>query len=98
MGGQYRRTKEFAEDPSNKLHLYPNPVQNILQISSEVLTENDQASIELFDIMGKLVLKEQLSYSEGSWKLDVKQLTAGVYYVRFTLNNSHILTNKLVKY
>lgn len=61
----------------NNVAIYPNPANNILNITSEAQIE----SIEFYDILGKIVLsKAGVSATESS--IDVSSLTRGIYILK----------------
>lgn len=67
------------------INLYPNPVSDILQFTSNQLTKNMQ--IEIIDAVGKTVLKDDKDYpGVTEFKLNISALANGTYYLRITLN------------
>nr|MBX2877857.1 DUF3616 domain-containing protein [Saprospiraceae bacterium] len=61
------------------LSVYPNPSRGLLQV--EVSEEVQLEQLEVFDINGRPVLRQQLS-SFGSFRLDLSALPAGLYSLR----------------
>jgi hypothetical protein len=59
------------------LKVYPNPAKNILNIQLQQLPEN--AQIQLYSIVGKLVFEQPLTYTQH---LDLALLTPGVYILK----------------
>ena len=74
---------------NQKLEFYPNPVTDgYLNLSNSV---NSTKSVEIFDVVGKKVLSQQTLLS----KVDVSQLTAGMYLL--TVSSDHkTYSSKLV--
>ena len=74
----------------NNVNLYPNPVKNNLTIE---LKSNVDTNIEIYNILGKRVLKNLINKTSN---LNLQDLKTGIYIVKITQNNSTI-TKKLVK-
>ncbi|HNW70145.1 MAG TPA: T9SS type A sorting domain-containing protein [Bacteroidales bacterium] len=86
-----------AEDLSDYLNIYPNPVSEMLNInlfSNEVQT----VTIELMDMQGKLIESrtEQAYTGQNSFKLDMQGMTSGIYFIRMS-TKSGIYNNKIIK-
>ena len=65
-----------VENPIEKLSIYPNPVTGgKVYISSE---KNEEKEIEIFNVLGKPVLKAKLRGRE----LDVSTLDPGIYILK----------------
>lgn len=64
------------------LRYYPNPVQNSLQIEAGV----NMNEIQVFDLMGKEMLRKQAGMQNT--QLDLSTLAAGTYLVRVTAENA----------
>ena len=70
--------------------IHPNPVKNTLTID---LKSDVSTSIDIFDILGKRVLKHTISKTSN---LNVQNLNSGIYIVKITQGNSTV-TKKLIK-
>ena len=71
-----------------KFDLYPNPITNLLTI--EIAQEFVEGSIiHLYDISGKLILKNKVE--DSIYTLNLKNLKAGVYLVRVTNGNNNVV-------
>jgi hypothetical protein len=76
-------------DNINGLTMYPNPLSgNTLYLTS---TANAAMSIEVYDLLGKEVLKANVVNNA----VNVAKLTAGVYVVKI-IEDGKIATRKLV--
>ncbi|WP_431156778.1 T9SS type A sorting domain-containing protein [Winogradskyella poriferorum] len=69
--------------------IYPNPAEsgNV----TITLNNNEEANIQVFDVLGKQVINQRLTNNN----LDVSQLRSGLYIVKITQNNASV-TKKLV--
>jgi hypothetical protein len=75
--------------------LYPNPTSDDLIVDFN-LTGQSQVSMKIIDANGKLVISKN-KISQGS-KLNVSQLSRGIYFVQVIDNNNQLLfTDKLIK-
>ncbi|SFU60600.1 Por secretion system C-terminal sorting domain-containing protein [Pustulibacterium marinum] len=71
------------------IECYPNPVKDVLHISSDKPIEN----VRIYNLNGAL-LKESKSFGA----IDVSQLASGVYFVQLTGETGSTLTKKFIKY
>jgi hypothetical protein len=78
-------------DTKNLIKLYPNPSSDKINI---VIPQNTDFQIEIIDISGKSLFKEQLV--SGINEIDVKDFKRGIYFVKFISGNS-IETIKFIK-
>jgi hypothetical protein len=62
------------------LKVFPNPTKNILNINLETLPANaSEKNIQLFDVQGKLLMKQELKYSQ---QLNIEMLAPGMYILK----------------
>lgn len=73
---------------ANDVQLFPNPVKDVLTVSSTTVVVNDLA---IYDITGKLILKETFPQ-----EVSLQFLTAGVYFAQFTTDQGNV-TKKIIK-
>ncbi|PHR69400.1 MAG: hypothetical protein COA67_10530 [Lutibacter sp.] len=74
----------------SEIKIYPNPTNgNDLNIS-----ENQDLSIEIFNVLGKLVLTDNVSTNKT--KIDVNTLNTGIYLIRLSSEDGSI-TRKFIK-
>lgn len=71
-----------------KIQIFPNPVSEIISISGIEKAE----SVHIYNMAGQLVVSEAFSK-----KINVSQLTSGVYLLRINTRNSQIHEFKFVK-
>lgn len=74
----------------NKVAVFPNPTNNYLTIdlNNNYLTGK---GIQLFDLMGR---KQKIDYSSPI--IDLSQVSTGLYILQFELNDSEIVTKKII--
>jgi hypothetical protein len=82
---------------NNLLQLYPNPVNNDLNISWKG-NGSKKANLNITDISGKLVLNSSINLQTGNQnRVSVAHLPQGVYMVAINLNNGEVYSQKMVK-
>lgn len=72
------------------IYIYPNPVSDLLIISSPTQILNE---IEIFSINGSLIKKERLNNSS----LEVSTLPSGVYFLKIKNQEQEVLFKKFIK-
>ncbi len=65
---------------SNQISVYPNP-----NSGNFVVEAKEKITIELFDVVGKVVLHQQLS--EGKTKIDISEYANGIYFLKTDKTN-----------
>jgi hypothetical protein len=68
--------------------MFPNPTKNSLQFSKN---SNEQLDIQIFDVLGKSVLRMDNVRNE----VNVSELNSGLYFVHMSLGNQKA-TKKLL--
>jgi len=76
------------ESTSNKVSIYPNPAQDVLNISA---TGFD--NVEIVNFLGQVVYQNQVT--NNSFQINTADLTDGVYFVRLIGENT--VTKKFIK-
>jgi hypothetical protein len=80
----------FIDLFTSQITLYPNPLQNILNIeNTSIFSVN---SLLIYDIQGKLLLQEKEQFTS----IDLSQLNSGLLFVQLETEQG-ILTKKMVK-
>ena len=77
-----------SQSELENVNIYPNPTQDILNISNA-----ETANIKVFDILGRMILsKENISLNE---QLNVSGLNAGAYFVKIS-KEGNVTTKKFI--
>ena len=85
-----------VENESGRLHLYPNPANQNLNLRLDNATPG-LSTLSIYDITGQKMLSEKISISDGQlFTLPVSQLSDGVYILQIE-NNERIHTARFVK-
>ena len=80
---------EVSDELLNDINIFPNPVQTTLNIENNIFDE-----IEILNMEGKCVLENNLQ-DVKKVKIDVSQLSGGLYFVKLS-NNSQTIIKKIV--
>jgi len=84
---------KISHDINASFKLYPNPSKDgIVYLEPK---NADKASIEVFNILGEVVAKEEKESAVTKVKLNLSDLKVGTYFVRYTHQNK-IHTEKLI--
>jgi len=77
------------KDVINNVLIYPNPVNNILNISSSEIIQR----VEVLDIVGRKIITKTLN--SLNYHLDLSNLNSNVYFINYTINGI-VNTKKVV--
>lgn len=80
-------------DDTLVFNLYPNPVLDVLYFEIE---SQSNSTIQIIDVLGRVVFKYDLSVGIISGELSVSDLNAGLYLVSVRSNNT-VMSKKMVK-
>jgi len=83
------------QDNLNNLTVFPNPVNDVLHIQFAA-SENQQASLELLSIEGKVVYSQTLSRQAVVYQINISSLPKGLYVCKIN-NGTSIETIKFIK-
>ncbi len=79
---------------SSNLKIYPQPVTNILHIST---SDNNIETVEFFDLNGKFIYKANVSNDTNIFTVNTEFLPSGVFIAYLTSNGKKTTTFKVVK-
>ncbi|WP_344826236.1 T9SS type A sorting domain-containing protein [Chryseobacterium ginsenosidimutans] len=82
-------TNETKNNPITLVKIYPNPVSDILKISSDI----DFKEYEIVDISGKTISKDRLSSKE----IPISHLSTGNYFIKLKDENRNTILLKFIK-
>lgn len=86
---------------NNSISIYPNPATNQTKIKYELINEAN-VEIELFDLVGRktktIIEKSMFEKNKYEHTIPLNELSSGVYFIKFKINNSEnviklIITN-----
>jgi subtilisin family serine protease len=84
--------------PPTDLYSYPNPMHESTDIGYDFssVKEYCNASIIIFDVMGKAVQTIELKNQKGNVTLDKNSMSAGIYFYSLSVDGKRLKTEKLV--
>ncbi len=75
--------EDLGENISGNLHIFPNPFDNQIEISLLSPPISEQAVLQVFDSLGRLVWETAERLEQGEPILWGKDMEAGLYFVKF---------------
>lgn len=77
-----KKSEAIESLSTNELSVYPNPVFQILNVNGL----NTNETVGVFDLYGRLLIKSE----QGQEKIDLSNLEAGVYFLKFSEKDTSI--------
>lgn len=72
----------FGDEANKQLYVYPNPAINVLHVKLPGIAATG-SELQLFDATGHEVLRKQVPASAGNVDVEISNIAAGVYIVRY---------------
>jgi len=71
---------------------YPNPSNSFVNFNYSLSNLEGEASVEIFNLIGEVVIKERLDSNDSKTRISVNKLEKGIYFYRLVVNGhkSHI--------
>ena len=69
-----------------QLDLYPNPVSDVVNVKLSTL--NEDTELEIFNMLGKVVMKKSYDFNAESYSIDISEFVAGVYILKVSSGKS----------
>jgi hypothetical protein len=91
--GTATRGAELVSSDAQKVVVFPNPANNILNI--DLSAYKGKSEVSMFDVNGRLVLRREMSGVKTP--LDIAALPAGVYILRIKNGVKEVSVTKIVK-
>ncbi|MBN1650151.1 MAG: S8 family peptidase, partial [Bacteroidales bacterium] len=77
----------------NSIRIHPNPVLNYTLVQ---WNRNAYNALELLDIQGRILLKQQLNDLDTHYNLVLESYKSGIYFIRLS-NDNQVITKKIIK-
>lgn len=85
-----------VEEESGLLNIYPTP--SISFVFIELINNNPNGKIQLFDMKGQLIVDYKVDFVSGKIEMDIRSLNPGIYFVTLTDAETGIMQKgKLIK-
>lgn len=90
-------TLSVSQPNFNKINVqvFPNPTTDFCQVDYELKSSN--ATIELYDLQGRILKREIILEQKGTWHIDTQSLKTGTYMIVVKENSQVTGTLKLLK-
>lgn len=85
-------TSKISKSPTLNWTLYPNPTNGLLNIHLEEFVEG---SLQIINVTGQVIHQETLQ--SNNHQLDIRNLNAGIYFVRLIDENGAFSIQKIIK-
>ena len=76
--------------------LYPNPATSYVTINYDLPAEVTSADVRIVNILGSVVKDEQMNRNASGMRMDISDLTNGVYFYSIIINGEVYKTKKLI--
>lgn len=89
---QYKREliSSINELVENSINVYPNPVQDVLLVNTNI---QEEYQVKIIDVLGKQVYAQ---YNSGNAQIDVSKLSSGIYNLIVLKNNNQVHLQKMM--
>lgn len=91
---QQQTELQQKEEQDGLIKIFPNPANNELYVVVNTEEIGSDATINLYDVNGKVALKAVLN--NQTTQIDLSQFVSGVYFYQIIANNKLIKSNKVV--
>lgn len=93
---QIIQAKKTNTDATEAWRLYPNPIQNQLNISAPKVVQN-LITLDIISASGQKVKSVTLSGGKQQWQINLSYLAKGIYFLNLHQNNLVISKLKMIK-
>ena len=96
---QLTSVDERISKGDNWFNLFPNPVENILNISNipESFQNSDKITINIYQTNMALIDEISLNYTGGNILVDVQHFASGIYFIELVSTNNRIISKFIKK-
>jgi hypothetical protein len=81
---------------NQNLKLYPQPTQNVLNLSIEIKNANEFNTIKIYNSIGQLVKEEEVEFENGKAQLKTNDISEGIYVLKLMNKNSYQISKRFV--
>jgi hypothetical protein len=80
------------ENESDRVSLYPNPVNETLQLNYENFNDNDNYKIGIYNSIGQPIREEEILFKNNTAVIDTKNIPNGVYVLKLSSRGTRDLS------
>lgn len=82
----------------DEIELYPNPMNNEFNIKSNIIEDDRELYLKIFDVTGRKMIHNKMQFKDNIYKVDVSNWNNGFYIVILSdMNGSTIINKKILK-
>ncbi|GEM_PF-1775815 len=107
--GGFAKTSLDAQNEKNrpafytpKVELSPNPAENFVDVSwwgaDQWAASESQVELKITDNSGRLVLSQTVEFTQYAQRLQIAQLTNGIYHLEVFMGRKSVFQQKLIKH
>ncbi len=97
---EFKATTESSVSGTNREDLmsaiYPNPANDEANVDFNLESIPGKASFVVYNLLGSIIKKIEISEKSGSIKLNTSALNEGIYFYSLLINNESTITHKLI--
>jgi alpha-tubulin suppressor-like RCC1 family protein len=86
--------KRGIEESNTRFTVYPNPNNGLFMVGYK-LKQAETGAVQVFDMAGRQVFNQSLSSEASKIRIDLKDLSSGIYSIRLSVNGSHMFTERI---
>jgi len=90
---EYPTIVSIKDADLNNVQLYPNPVNDILNVSGNSRIHN----ILLINSLGQTMRNIKVAEETKNFQIDFSEIKSGIYFVRILFENGNFITKKVIK-
>lgn len=90
----YSKTIRMIYQEQNKMHVFPNPANGIIQVAFQL--QGEPSVISLLDLTGKTIATYPCSMNEQIKQIDISRFTSGAYILQLQ-NTKNTITSYFIK-
>jgi hypothetical protein len=86
----------FTSGETGMSAAYPNPANTSTSVAYNLLPGTNDATIEMFDVLGSKVRKIELTEDNGEMKVQLSTIPSGLYFFNLVVDGKTLETRKLM--
>lgn len=96
VGASVSVNKTLSRPQADLSNAYPNPATSSTEIKYQLPPHYKRAYLNVYDVLGKEVHKEDINDPNGKIELNLRNFNAGLYFYSLTVDDKKILTRRLI--
>ncbi|MBL7900137.1 MAG: T9SS type A sorting domain-containing protein [Crocinitomicaceae bacterium] len=98
VNGDPKSAEAVADEETvdQQIQIYPNPTSSQFNINFEGYDQPENFIIEFYNVVGQKIITQQLIEGQFCLKINVENVTPGIYFVHIKNNEGTVQVNKVV--